>query len=88
MYYPVGTSTIGYDPQGIPIERENAQISRDALFAMDQNFSIVLPNSTTRVAGAASVLPFGAEANIDNEEKWLSEQNDRKQHLHKTQIQR
>ena len=31
----------------------------------------VINHPVSQVAEAASVLPFGAEANIDNEEKWM-----------------
>ena len=31
----------------------------------------VVNHPVTQVAGAASILPFGAEANIDYEKKWM-----------------
>ena len=56
LYYPVGRSPIGSDQEGNPIEMDNAEIAKEALAAMDQNFAIALPTTTSRVtehAGSA-----------------------------------
>ncbi|MCL2710670.1 MAG: hypothetical protein FWE95_07300 [Planctomycetaceae bacterium] len=54
LYYPVGRSRIGEDGQGNPIEMDNAEIARQTIVAMDQNFGIALPQATSRVVDAVS----------------------------------
>jgi len=54
LYYPVGRSRIGEDGHGNPIEMDNAEIARQTIAAMDQNFGIALPQATSRVVDAVS----------------------------------
>ena len=54
LYYPVGRSRIGETGDGQPIEMDNAEIARQTIAAMDQNFGIALPQATARVVDAVS----------------------------------
>jgi hypothetical protein len=54
LYYPVGRSRIGETGDGQPIEMDNAEIARQTIAAMDQNFGIALPQAVSRVVDAVS----------------------------------
>jgi hypothetical protein len=49
LYYPVGRSVIGVNANGESIEMDNAEIARESIAAMDQNFGIALPQAPSRV---------------------------------------
>jgi len=53
LYYPVGRSVVGTDGEGKPVEMDNADIARQSIAAMDQNFGIALPQGTSRVVDQA-----------------------------------
>jgi uncharacterized protein (DUF1786 family) len=45
----VGRSVIGEDASGQPVDMDNADLARQTIAAMDQNFGIALPQAPTRV---------------------------------------
>jgi hypothetical protein len=49
LHYPVGRSVIGEDANGQPISIDNAELAKQTIAAMDQNFGIALPQAPTRV---------------------------------------
>jgi len=49
LYYPVGRSVIGETANGEPIDMDNAELAKQTIAAMDQNFGIALPQAPTRV---------------------------------------
>jgi hypothetical protein len=53
LYYPVGRSVIGETPNGESIEMDNAELAKQTIVAMDQNFGIALPQAPTRVVDQA-----------------------------------
>jgi hypothetical protein len=53
LYYPVGRSVIGTSGDGHPIEIDNAELAKQTIVAMDQNFGIALPQAPTRVIDQA-----------------------------------